>query len=65
MKKLHEKVLGDDYPVFYGHYYVCDGEVISSDIEGNVGDLKYDLKTNYGMKAEVITTCDCVGRGLL
>lgn len=57
-KKYVEKVLDDDYPVYAGFLYVIDGIVSMSEMSGTVGQLK---KLN---EAEVITTCDIVGRDL-
>jgi len=57
-KQLQERVLDNDYPVYWDYIYVADGKVVRSDIQGTVSDLKRDLK------AEVITTCDYFGRGL-
>lgn len=42
-KALNEPVLEDDYPVYHGHFYLADGRMIASDIEGTVKDLKKDL----------------------
>lgn len=63
-KKLNEKELSDDYPVFWDYLYVCDGKVIRSDIQGTVRDLKRDLRSYRKLEAKVITSCDIEGRGL-
>jgi len=39
---VSERVLEDDYSVFYDYLYVADGKVIISDIQGTVRDLKRD-----------------------
>lgn len=54
--ELNEPILEDDYPVYYGYYYVADGKVIESDIQGNVARLKA-----VGPYKEV-RRCDIVGR---
>jgi len=41
--ELEEDVLDDDYPVHVGFYYVADGEVIRSEISGDVLALKFSL----------------------
>lgn len=51
-----ERVLPDNYPVYFGYAYVADGKVISSDIQGTIADLKRDLN------AKEITSCDIYGR---
>lgn len=56
MTTLKENVLPDDYPVYCGYLYVADGNVISSDIEGNVKRLKAYLG------AKEIRNCDIFGR---
>lgn len=63
-KKLNEKELSDDYPVYWDYLYVCDGKVIRSDIQGTVRDLKRDLRSYSKLEAKVITSCDIEGRGL-
>ena len=59
---LNERVLEDDYPVYWDYLYVCDGKVIKSDIQGTVKDLKKDLRSYYKLEAKEITTCDIEGR---
>ncbi len=59
---LNEKVLDDDYPVYFNYLYVADGKVVRSDIEGTIKNLKKDLKVTYGIDAKVITSCDIFGR---
>jgi hypothetical protein len=54
-----EKVLPNDYPVYWDYFYVADGKVVRSDIKGTVADLKRDLN------AIEIRSCDLVARGLL
>lgn len=40
-----EKILPDDYPVFYGYAYIGDMKFIRNNVltEGNVGQLKKEL----------------------
>lgn len=54
--ELNERILSDDYPVYFGYLYVCDGKIIKSDRDGNVGDLK-----SYH-NAKEVTNCDIFGR---
>jgi len=53
---LNEKILENDYPVYWDYLYVCDGVVIRSDIQGTVLDLKRDRK------CKEVTNCDIEGR---
>lgn len=62
---LNERVLPDNYPVYGNYYYVCDGKVIQSDIFGDVGKLKEDLRKFYKLEANEIKNCDIIGRNLL
>ena len=57
--ELDEPVLADDYQVYPGYAYVVDGKPISSDIQGDVRQLK------RVMKATEIRRCDLAGRNLL
>jgi hypothetical protein len=56
MEKLKEPILEDDYPVYAGYLYVCDGALYESELEGTVKTLK----ARKGF-AEV-RRCDIVGR---
>lgn len=53
---LNERILENDYPVYWDYLYVCDGKVIRSDIQGTVLDLKRDRR------CKEVTTCDIEGR---
>ena len=55
----NEGVLSDDYPVYFGYLYVCDGIPVSSDIQGTVNDLKRDRK------AIEVRRCNMAARNLL
>lgn len=55
-KELDEPILEDTYPVYWTYFYVVDGEVIQSDIQGTVLDLKRELG------AKEIKRCDMYGR---
>lgn len=55
---LDEPILEDDYPVYAGYWYIADDKVITSDIRGNVGQLKRYLN------AKEIRRCDAVKRNL-
>lgn len=57
VSELEERVLKDDYPVYAGYIYVCDGVPIHSLIDGTVADLK----AKYGL--DEVMNCDLVGRG--
>jgi hypothetical protein len=35
-----ETVLADDYPVYFGYAYLCDGVPTCSEVSGTVFDLK-------------------------
>lgn len=59
-----EKMLADDYPVYWDYLYVADGKVVRSDIKGTVADLRRDLE-GRGITAKEITSCDIVTRGKL
>ena len=54
---MNEPILDDDYPVYFGYVYVCDGEPQQSDIEGTVADLK----RQQGCKE--VKRCDMAARG--
>ena len=56
--ELNEHILKDDYPVYYSYCYVCDGKVRISPIQGNVRQLKAELKVKE------VKSCDIVGREL-
>jgi hypothetical protein len=57
-KEPNEPILEDAYPVYWDYLYVADGEVVRSDIQGTVADLKRDLK------AKEIRRCDMYARDL-
>ena len=53
-----ENLLKDNYPVYLGYFYVCDGKVCSSPIgPASVSDLKVKL----GVKE--VRSCDLASRG--
>ena len=56
-----ERVLEDDYPVYYQYVYVADGIVIRSNIYGIILDLKKDLRS-IGLEAIEIRNCDIFER---
>lgn len=58
-----EDILTDDYPVYAGYYYVVDGRVVVSDVQGTVRDLRRDL-IQQGQSADEVRRCDIVKRGL-
>ena len=39
-----ERILDDNYPVYAGYAYICNGMLIESDITGNVKQLKLNLE---------------------
>jgi hypothetical protein len=57
----NEKILPDNYPVYWDYCYICDGKVIRSDIQGTVADLKKDLRSQ-GYKEQEIKNCDIFAR---
>lgn len=61
-QNLEEPVLEDDYPVFYGYYYMVDGRIETSDVQGNVKRLKQDI-ISQGRTAVEVRRCDMIGRG--
>lgn len=59
-----ERILPDDYPVYFDYYYVVDdetGHVIKSSVQGNIKTLKNDLRKS-GYKAENIYNCHIIQR---
>lgn len=54
----NEKVLDDDYPVYWDYLYVADGKVIVSEFRGTVRKLKQHTG------AKEIRNCNMVGRNL-
>lgn len=59
-KKLDsERILEDDYPVYFGYVYIMDGIVQSSPIQGTVGSLK------VAMKVKQVMNCDIFGHDKL
>lgn len=58
-RPLNEPELEDDYPVYWDHLYVADGEVIRSDYQGTAWELRHKLKV------QSLRRCDMRGRGLL
>lgn len=58
-KDFDEPELEDDYPVYPSYFYIADGTVIRSPIDGTVRELKRALKVH------VIRRCDTVARDLL
>lgn len=63
MTVLNEKILPDEYPVHGNYLYVCDGEVVRSDIMNRtVKDLKADLRGYYKLAAKEIKNCDFINR---
>jgi len=66
MSELQEPILEDNYPVYADYLYVCDGKVIRCDLmDGNVADLKRDLRGHYKLEAKEIRRCDIEGRRAL
>ena len=55
----NEIVLPDDYPVYFDYFYVCDGEIVISDVQGTVKDLKNDLQ------CKEVKNCNLFERGLI
>jgi hypothetical protein len=56
-KELDEPVLENDYPVYFGYCYVCNGVAINSPVAGTVADLKRNLNV------QEVRRCDMAGRG--
>ena len=58
-KKLNERVLPDDYPIYDGYAYICDGKITFAP----KGDISVTgLKRILGVKE--VKNCDMVGRNL-
>ena len=57
----NEHVVPDDYPIYPGYYYICDGEVYRSVYECEI--RAWVLKSLNGFKE--VRKCDIVKRGLL
>ncbi len=49
-----ETILPDDYPVHWGYAYVADDEVVESDIEGTVAELKRNLNAKEIRRCSII-----------
>lgn len=56
---MDELVLPDDYPVYVDYFYVVDGVVKRSPLQGTVRDLKREYN------ATEVKCCNAVERGLL
>jgi hypothetical protein len=57
---MKERVLPDDYPMYYGYYYLADNQVIQCNkFDFDVGRWKTTFKVKE------IKSCDAAGRGLL
>ena len=54
-----ERVLNDDNPVFWGYWYLKDGEPFQSEIEGSVANLR-ELMPDV----KEFRYCDTITRGL-
>jgi len=54
----NENILPDNYPIYYGYLYLCDSIIVSSDICGEVIDLKRDTGCNE------VRNCDFIERKL-
>lgn len=56
--QANERILSDDYPVYWDYLYVCDETVCRSPINGTVKDLKRVTG------AREVKNCDMLGREL-
>ena len=56
---MTERLLADDYPVYFGYFYVADGKVIESQMQGTIKQLK--ARCGY----TEIKNCDMAERDLL
>jgi hypothetical protein len=59
--EFDEPILSDDFPVHYDYLYVADGEVVKSDVQGTVLDLKRSL-IEQGISCVEVRRCDIVKR---
>lgn len=53
-----EPILDDDYPVYFGYWYIMDGEPKRSEVNGNVRAIK------SWHQVKEVRRCDAVGRKL-
>lgn len=64
-----EHPLADDYPVYWNYRYVVAKNgvfnVVMSDIQGTVKELRRDLSKKYGFNVGEIFSCDLKSRNLL
>lgn len=56
--EFDEPILEGNYPVYPGYLYVVDGDVVASEIDGDVNRLKTCLKANE------VRRCDMAARNL-
>lgn len=60
--ELEEEVIPNNYPVFPGYFYIADGEVVQSMVQGTIKTLRADILTTTGKKIKEFKKCDIVGR---
>lgn len=65
MNDLNEPILPDEYPVYFGFFYVCDGKIIENPLFGDesVSITVRELKAR--LPCSEVRRCDAVGRRLL
>lgn len=54
----NEPILQNEYPVYLGYFYICDGEVQVAPMDGDVSTLKEILECRE------VRRCDIVARNL-
>lgn len=63
MVESNERVLDDDYPVYYGYWYVADGVPVQSELSGEPTPTVFELRINLNVRE--IRNCDLKARGML
>jgi hypothetical protein len=61
--QLSEHELQDDYPVYWDYIYIINGDIIVSEVQGTVRDLKRQyLQDNPDVEEITVTSFDKWGR---
>ena len=59
---MDEQVLDDDYPVYYGYWYVVDGVPTQCELSGGHATV-FELR--IALNAREVRRCDLRARGML
>jgi hypothetical protein len=57
----NEKILEDNYPVYFDYLYIADDKIVKSPIQGTIKDLKKILEKDK-ISCKIMSSCDIVGR---